>query len=270
VALVGDCDSDHHNFSAGVAMSFGFGKRLEIAGSASRPTCKRGVAMDIPTPSIEFLRTGWNWTLERLQIWIEMLRDPLEGVRPIDLNTTPAIVDGVQFAIFPIALTTIITLPLYLATKDQTLGFSGYLIAATFDNCGVVFFCAISQRFSAVIMRGKGGFNACLVATLYASAFLPLVGLEDYILMGQRNIYSKMMRGDLPNAHESFVLLFDTFVLWLLAVYLTIRFVPMTKYIHRVGALRAIAIVWLTMILGTVLGAPILGALETLLQIGGS
>lgn len=79
-----------------------------------------------------------------------------------------------------------------------------------------------------------------------------------------------MIRGDLPDAHESIVLLFDAFVLWLLAVYLTVRFVPMTKYIHGVGTLRAIAIVWLTMIIGTVLATPILGALETLLQIGGS
>jgi hypothetical protein len=90
--------------------------------------------MDIPTPSLEFLKTGWNWTIERLELWIELLRDPLECTRSIDLNSTSAIVDAVQFAVFPLALTTIITLPLYLATKDQTLGFTGYLIAATWRS----------------------------------------------------------------------------------------------------------------------------------------
>jgi hypothetical protein len=111
----------------------------------AQATCNQVLTMDIPTPSVEFLRTGWNWTLERLQLWIELLRDPLERVRAIDLNTTSAITDAVQFAVFPIGLTTIITLPLYLATKDQTLGFTGYLIAATFDNCALVFLLAVSQ-----------------------------------------------------------------------------------------------------------------------------
>jgi hypothetical protein len=88
--------------------------------------------------------------------------------------------------------------------------------------------------------------------------------------MGHQHIYSKLMKGGLPDENESIALFFDTFILELLAIYLTVRFVPMTKYIHHIGTLRAVALVWLTMIIGTILGQPILGALETWLQIGDS
>jgi len=226
--------------------------------------------MDIPTLSLEFLKTGWNWTIERLELWIELLRDPLERTRSIDINSTSAIVDAVQFAVFPLALTTIITLPLYLAIKDHALGFTGYLIAATFDNCALLFVYAIAQRAGAIIMRGKATFNACLVVTLYASAFFPLVGLEDYVMMGRGHLYSKVLTDRSLDPAETTQFLFDSLFLLALAIYLTFRFVPVTRHVQKVGTFRAIAIIWLTMFIGGIIGDRLLGSLEKLLQISES
>lgn len=227
--------------------------------------------MEVPVPSLENLKAGWSWTVEKLQLWFEVLKDPAGVLKKIDLNSTTSAIDAIQFAIFPILLACVITLPIYLMTKDTTLGFLGYFIVALITAAGSTLVYSIAQRISAIFLRGKGTFNACAIATLYAAAFRPLVDLTNYFQVNHRELIRKVSDGNTRNAlppDELITLTGDFLITLVLAAYLTVKFVPVTCYVHGVGRLRAVMIIWLTMIIGFITVGLLLNSLLRVMFFG--
>ena len=224
--------------------------------------------MEIPVPSIETIKVGWDWILKNLQVWFQVLREPSEVLEKRDLDSTDTLIAAIQFAVFPVALASIVQLPLYLMTKDTAFGFVGYFVVCAVAYPTVVFICAASQRTGAVIFRGKGSLTACTISTLYATAFWPLVELVNYSeLMNHRETYKKLYAGapDSLTSGDVTALWIDVSVLAIITIYLISKFVPMTRVVHKVGRFRALMICLLTMIVATVLTNSVIQPIQKML-----
>ncbi|MGY4408817.1 hypothetical protein ACVWW4_000553 [Bradyrhizobium sp. LB7.1] len=148
--------------------------------------------MEIPVPSLATIEAAWNWALENIQRWFRVFQRPSSALEDIDLDSLESTIAALQFSIFPISLSIIIELPIYLLAKDTTFGFVGYVIAKFVAYFAIVFIFAVCQRVSAKLLFGKGTMNACVVATLYATAFWPLVVLGGYIQVSCTDLLNKM------------------------------------------------------------------------------
>jgi hypothetical protein len=149
-----------------------------------------------------------------------------------------------------------IELPVYLLAANGPLGFAGYFLVKLVAYYGFVFIYALSQRFSAAVVFGRGRMNACLIATLYASAFWPLVVLQNFemiefavpfstALKGNGNIFELLTRGQLVELTLSGLLA------TVLSIYLLSKFVQMARATHKVGRVRACMISFGTILVGT-------------------
>jgi hypothetical protein len=216
--------------------------------------------MEIPVPSLATIEAGWKWALENVQRWFHVLQSPSSVLKDIDLDSLESILAALQFSIFPISLSIIIELPIYLLAKDTTFGLVGYVIAKFVAYFAIVFIFAVCQRVSAKMLFGKGTMNACVVATLYATAFWPLVVLAEYTQISNASLLTKMKENVFSGLDGQFVASlsrteyvelagFDLMT-GVLGVYLLYKFVPVAALTHRVGRLRASMICLSTMIIG--------------------
>src|SRR5258705_11779076 len=158
--------------------------------------------MEIPVPSIETVKVAWNWSLKQLQLWFEVLSKPSELLRTIDLDSPDSLIAAIKFAIFPTFLSCIISLPPYLLRKDASLGVIGYFIVTLVADALQIFLFAVSQRVIAKILRGRGSLNASTIATLYATAFAPLVELVALFKLNHQELYA-VPRSSLTSAESS-------------------------------------------------------------------
>jgi hypothetical protein len=202
--------------------------------------------MEIPVPSLETIKVAWDWSLKQLQLWFEVLRNPSEVLKTIDLDSTDSLIAALKFAIFPTCLTSFVELPAYLLTKDASLGFIGYFIVSLVTSPLQIFIFSVSQRVSAKIWLGRGSLNASTIATLYATAFGPLWELGNLFALNHIELRERDA-GFTPAWFANFLLVLVLFI------YLTFKFVPMTRVVHKVGRFRATMICWLTMFIGALI-----------------
>jgi hypothetical protein len=106
---------------------------------------------------------------------------------------------------------------------------------------------AVAQRLSAFFVRGKGNFLACTIASLYATAFGPLVELAEDAALTHRATYIKLNKNEALGTADVGYLVLDSIILLIVVILLISKFVPMTKVVHKVGRLRAVTICLLTL-----------------------
>jgi hypothetical protein len=147
--------------------------------------------MEIPVPSLATVEAAWNWALKNLQVWFRVLSNPASVLSDTDLDTTDSTLAAVQFSIFPIALSVLLDLPIYIVRNEVTVGVVGFVAIDFITDYITMFIYAVSQRVSAKMFFGKGKFNACLVATLYAQAFSPLGSLRINRISGLVRLMSE-------------------------------------------------------------------------------
>jgi hypothetical protein len=209
-----------------------------------------GANMEIPIPSLENIKAVWGWTLQRLQLWFQVLRDPAGVLERIDLNSTDETITAIQFAVFPITLGTVLMIPPFLVsmTKDTTFGIVSFLIVNLIVSGLSVFIYAVAQRLGAKLVSGKGSLNACTISTLYGTAFWPLSAIIVYTATNHRDFYNTLSPDVLPSRSEVLLVLTDLMILAVVVAYLLYKFLAMTKVVHKVGLLRALFICLVTAI----------------------
>jgi len=81
-----------------------------------------------------------------------------------DLDSTEGLIAAINFSIFPVCLSCIITLPAYLMNKGASLGFIGFFIVSAVAYTLWIFVYAVSQFFAAKIFRGQIAEHSCAAA----------------------------------------------------------------------------------------------------------
>ena len=215
--------------------------------------------MEFPVPSLGTIQAVWEWSKRNIELWVQTLKNPASVLSSIDLQATQSTIAAIQFSAFPISISILIELPLYLMTKDPTLGFSGYVVAKIVAYSAFVVIYAIAQRFSAMICFGHGKLNACFIATLYAAAFWPPLVLTNFFMTNLVPALSSMSTGDdaalilISGLTKTQVLslVVNALIGGVLIIYLIRKFSSMAGVTHGVGRVRSSSICLGTMVIGT-------------------
>jgi hypothetical protein len=133
--------------------------------------------------------------------------------------------------------------------KPEKLTF--YLLLADVVGIYMVFvIMALCQKISAIIFFGHGSLRSSVIVTMFASAYLPLVHISDYVVVTDKTSLSMALDDPskfLENYPSRAIVIA---ILALIAlIFLLVRFIPATRFVHRVGWLRATLICTLTILL---------------------
>jgi hypothetical protein len=209
--------------------------------------------MEIPIPGLASVETVWQWSKRSIEIWFQVLKDPSVILGTIDFGATESTIAALEFALFPVSLSITIELPIYLMTKDTTFGFAGYVVAKFVAYFGFVFIYALAQRISASVVARTKSMNACLITTLYAAAFWPIVVLTNYLVLPFKDLFPLKLNGGKVNfTGEQAVFVGVALIVGLIMnIYLLRKFIAMAKLTHRVGTARAFLISLGTIVIGT-------------------
>jgi hypothetical protein len=214
--------------------------------------------VEIPLPSPGTIEAVWAWSKKNIEIWSLILSDPGLFLSSIDLGSNASTINAIQFSFLPITLSIIIELPIYILTKDTTLGFSGYLVSKFVAYYAIVIIFTFSQRVSSKLFtRRRNNMNACFIATLYASAFWPISVLPSYLAIPLTDYFNqldaswkKQLPPPTPSGQEALLLIVNSVIEIFIVAYLITKFIPMAKITNKVGAVRASLITFCTILIG--------------------
>jgi len=205
--------------------------------------------MALEFPSVQTLGTVWEWAKQNLDTWFRTLGNLKNTVAERDLGSDQTLLFSVQFSLFCVFMSELMTIPIFVISKSEKITF--YMILSDIVEYYIFFIImAMCQKISSLIFFGHGTLRSSVIVTLFASAYLPLLHLSDYILLTDKTSVSEFY-GD-PSKwminQPNRALAYWAFAIIAL-IFLLIRFIPATRFVHRVGWLRATLICILTVVL---------------------
>lgn len=198
--------------------------------------------MALELPPVETIRTLWDWTRQNLDLWARTfgsLRGTPEGR---DLDGAETLIAALQFSFFAIFLALLVELPIAALIWPGWMA-PTRLLALAAEHYIQIVVVALCQRAVAFALRGGGSLRACLVATLFGTAYWPLVNLSDYAVLADPGSGTALIGCDFSRDTAPRLLRMPRIVtllavdLGLLAFLLT-RFIPAIRLVHGVGAVR--------------------------------
>ena len=216
--------------------------------------------MEIPVPSLESIKAVWTWTTSQVETSFKVMRDPVAILSDVDLTSTASIIKALQFAAFPILLLAALDIPVSVTVEKirTSIGVVGYFVYDVFASVLLIGIVVGAQRAAAVLVRGKGSLEACVISTLYGTAFWPIAALPGFTVINYRDFVGKDL--DTPAAIFAFVAVGIT--LFLVFVLFLSKYVPMARHVHKVGRLRGVVIVLLVMAISGALMNMTLGSFQ--------
>jgi hypothetical protein len=210
--------------------------------------------MEVPVPSLENIKAAWAWAIDQLDIWFQVIRDPVATLSAIDLDSPKETIKAIQFAVFPLMLGPLLMIPIPLFVPDvgSSLGIVGYFIVNVILNVLGAYIASVGQRLGAKVLRGKGLFNARAISTLYGMAFWPVMVLNVYIGANHHDVYRKLDAQIGLTASDYLTPLTDVIGFLVVGAFLLSKYVPMTRYVHKVGRFRAFCICLFTIAVSAV------------------
>jgi hypothetical protein len=237
--------------------------------------------MAFELPSIQTLESLWNWAKNSIEIWCRAMGSLSDVVFRSDPDQYNTLVEAVQFSLFPVALSILIEIPYNVMWSAGKYGATGVITDFVSDYMFIVF-AACSQKISSIVVRGHGSLRASFTLALFGIAYLPVMSILGYVIIPGKDEISlfislinlEISRNFLElgynilNRYGLHILAF-ALTTALFAIFLIIRFVPATAYIHKVGRVRALIICMLTLLFCSVSVVFVLGPLSNrLLTLG--
>jgi hypothetical protein len=204
--------------------------------------------MEVPVPSLDNVKTVWDWALGQLGSWFKVLSNPVAVLSAIDLDSSDATIKAIQFAAFPLTLGPALMTPISLLNEGirTSVGIFGYFVANVILNVFTLGIAVVGQRLGAKLVRGKGSWNACAISSLYGTAFWPIFVLTAYVGAN----YPESTKGAEAPPGPMLIVSITALVSGL---YVLLKFIPMTMFVHRVGRFRAWVICSITVIVTGIL-----------------
>jgi hypothetical protein len=185
-----------------------------------------------------------EWVIRQANIWLQVIKSPKDFVSAIDLASGDEFGKSLQFLFFVVICNQILSVPinaiyLHLHTYDPTVVITG-LITGAIDG---VMWGTATWLFGRV-MKGKGQYRNVLVAGFYSTAFTPFftiyLYLSGYSKQEVLNPFIDDPNGDPVRANIAGP------VGIVLVVYIAIKLVPLIRFIHSIGVIRASIVYGLT------------------------
>jgi hypothetical protein len=199
---------------------------------------------EIPLPSLETIEKIFGWVAQQADTWLQVVKSPKEFISKIDLTSPRELGKSLQFLAFMLVCIRVLELPIdALRLHEQVFDATTQISMLVLYAIEVLLFSS-SIYFFGKLSRGKGQYKSILTAMFYAVALWPFGILPAYIAPG--SVHDALRSGSFtpiaPAPQE---------ILFLIAgaigvTFVIIRLVPLIKFIHAIGLLRALLVVGLT------------------------
>jgi hypothetical protein len=182
------------------------------------------------------------WVTRQANIWVQVVRSPKNFVSTIDMTSSAEFGKSVQFLSFVIFCMFILEMPIdALKFRYQVFDASTQIIRLILVVIEIVLFSSAIYLFGKA-MRGKGEYRSSLIAMFYGTAFYPFALMTQYVLDVGVNQHPA---SDVEVTTKAVAGLIAVVVV---AVYVTVKLVPLIKFIHSIGAIRALLVFLLTQV----------------------
>jgi hypothetical protein len=205
--------------------------------------------MAFPMPSLETIKVAFDYGKQYFSIWISVLRSPIEVVKNIDLSSADAIAESLKFLAFVYVVDFFVQLPEYTSYYVNLKNWPVMIAVELVSFILLALSVTALFHFVAYWLRGRGTFSASFIACAYLSAFCPFLSVTDYAFLLFPDIGKVGKADDLLAAYSSADLVtrfaFTAIVVLVclfFTIYLLPKVIPLIKYVHAVGTLRALLI----------------------------
>ena len=191
-------------------------------------------------------------------IWVEVVKDPKDFVSAIDMTSQSEFGKSLQFLCFVIGSCFILETPLdALLFHYHVFDATTQIIRLILTVMEFLLFCSGVYVFGRAL-RGKGRYRETLIAMFYSAALSPFVVPAQYFLVSGGG------SPDEPKitAHQLIAAILIVAVL----IYVTVKLIPVIKFAHSFGAIRALLVLGLVamtdVIYGNLISGPLLAQLS--------
>jgi hypothetical protein len=198
--------------------------------------------MDILSIPKESLVAVANFYKEQFLVWWKIVKDPLVVISQFDLNDINSIFPALKLYVFVYTGMFFFGTPkLYAAYSLNILNPAIILVDFLVTSLSVIVFI-VSLHYSARILRGRGEFVKSLISGLYLTSFLLLLYFPDFFIFAKPEWKSlgcgKPPVQDWAALKAPDIILF--FVTTAILIVIIKKTLPVLKYVHSIGRLRAV------------------------------
>jgi hypothetical protein len=199
------------------------------------------------TVFLQIAKGMWDWVQQDVNTWMRALGDLKTVLTAHDLESDETVIYALRFSAFSVIVAILIGMPAQIIFGKTP--FSYIQIGAIFVLYYVVAFVfAICSRVVAALVRSKVTLRACFMMALFATVYWAPCNLLNYITLSDEKVYKAMtIGGDLGITEFSRSQLSILFMSVLVAIpiylYVMVKMVSASRYVFKVGGLRATIIV---------------------------
>jgi hypothetical protein len=207
----------------------------------------------------------WDWIQEDVNTWLRALGDLKTVLMAHDLESDETVIYALRFSAFSVCAAILIGIPAQIIFyKLPALTQIGAVFILYYV---VAFVFAICSKATAVLVRSKASFRACFMMALFAMVYWAPGSLIDYIDLSDLKVYRLLYLARV-DPRQLDLSVWDKYIIAITAVamipiysYVFVKMVSASRYVFKVGGLRATIIVLFSSILEQFVQVTILGPL---------
>jgi pimeloyl-ACP methyl ester carboxylesterase len=207
------------------------------------------------TVYLQVAKAVWDWIQNDVSGWMRALGDLKTVLMAHDLESDDTVIYALRFSAFSISIAVLIDLAakiIFGTTPSYTRFAADFILYYV-----VTFVYAICCKVVAVLMRSKVSLRACFMMALFATVYWAPVNLLDYITFSDLQVRRMLTLGffdfstgspwlDIPalSSKQLFILSMVATLTFIIYLYVAIKMISASRYVFKVGGLRATIIVF--------------------------
>jgi hypothetical protein len=222
--------------------------------------------MSLELPSVESVAKVWYWARQYVELWVRAISDLRGLLSGYDLEAEKTLTTALQFSLFAVILAILVDVPLWVLYQPKALNLAHLILRFILYYVTIGCF-VVAQRLASILLRGRASLRACLITTLFGTAYWPINNVTDYLISDNRHRAAQVFSyglGDMVDIERTLAFVADPkLVVWLICVsaiglFVLFRFTAAARLVHHVGTLRGVTICFITLFLGSALDTLLL------------
>jgi hypothetical protein len=222
--------------------------------------------MAVESGYLQVVGTLWEWAKQDIGVWARALGNLKLLLSEQDLDSDAALVFALRFSAFSVFIAILVDLPpriFFFSSPVNLMNTLGLFIVYYIDAV----IAAVSSKLVATVMRSKISLRTCFMMSLFATVYWPVVNIGNYSFLGDKQLYKLSL--SLKSAHVDYAFIADraaqlvtmTIFSAFIITFILAGLIPATKYLFKVGNVRATTIVVGTYVLGSLAQVTLLSPL---------
>jgi hypothetical protein len=200
----------------------------------------------------QFVEAGWDWVQRDANTWVRAMGGLEPVLKEHDFESEDTLRFALRFSAFSIIIAMVVAYPAKQLLLGTQLSYSIY-ISIFILHYVIVFVYAISARLTGLVIFVHHKMRCYLILSLFATVYLPLIALVNYISFGNKELRQLIVTGlDMNNIggdRSAFIQNYfltskqDVITFWIVflavAIYIFTRLVPACQYVLQIGRFKA-------------------------------